>query len=128
MQPLPSFALLHLCYYCAEADLSQLSRVFTNVRELHFSDMVPDGEDPRAIASCPHLAAVELRGCLGVAHMGLADLCAASVSLRQLRCVGCKGLFKRDMMHMRNRVCGVALQICVYQGQTRYTEATASAP
>lgn len=84
-------------------DLAHLPRIFPSLQEVGFQNLDIDGGCLQTLASCPALTRMKLRGCEGVTRVWLTQLCAVSVSLRQLVCKGCRGISVSDGLALERK-------------------------
>lgn len=114
--PLPNLTHLHFSCHDVGADLSEFPRVFPGLREVKLSNTMLDDGDLLSLASCSVLESVDLAACNDVTCEGLAAMCSASSSMRQLQCYDCKGISARDGRVMQRKGWSGAVLVCVHRG------------
>lgn len=115
MLPLPALTDIECCSHNGRvwADLSQLIRIFSGLRELKISDMKLDGSDLLILGSSTALTSLILEACNGVTRAGVSTMCAVSRSLKQLSCCSCQDISTADGQEMEREGWGGTVHVRV---------------
>lgn len=97
----------------ARVDISQVPRLFPNLRRVVFKGNAFHSGAIQVLAACFGLRSVEMRSCKGVTFSDVGALCMASASLRNLTCRCCKDISVRDGRMMQRQGWGGRVKVFV---------------